>query len=284
MTDTHTHLYSLNGNGEPAAAVERALLAGVRRMILPGVDLQSVEPMRRLAALFPDSLQMAMGLHPTDLGEDWRTHLRRIGERMLGSDIVAIGEVGMDYHWDSSNKEEQREAFETQIMLAAEAGLPVIIHSRDALEDTLKAIEEVKTGLSHQRSDKGAGEPTVLPKLIFHSFTGSPADVWRIREICDPYFGINGVVTFKNAGALGDAVKEIGIERILLETDSPYLAPVPHRGRRNESSYLPAIRDKVAELLAITPADCEEQTDRNADAVFSVRKEVTPSLISEIMS
>lgn len=278
MTDTHTHIYMFERDGEPSAAVERALAAGVGRMILPGVDLQSVVPMKHLASLFPDSLQMAMGLHPTELGDDWRSHLKAIAEAMLGSEIVAIGEVGVDYHWDASNKQAQREAFVAQILLAAELNLPVIIHSRDALEDTLKCIEEAKGRLSKSAS----GETVDMPTLIFHSFTGSPDDVKRIREVCDPYFGINGVVTFKNAGELCAAIPEIGLDRIILETDSPYLAPVPHRGRRNESAYLPAIRDKVAQLLSATPEHCEMLTDRNASEIFSKKKSVTPELIEKI--
>ena len=146
------------------------------------------------------------------------------------------------------------QAFARQLEWAVRYNLPVIIHCRDGVDETLEVI-------------RNAGDR--LPKLIFHSFTSGLEDVRKIREVCDPYFGINGVVTFKNAASLREALPEIGIDKIVLETDAPYLAPVPHRGSRNESSYIPLIRDKVAETLGISPEETERITDFNAEQLFN---------------
>ncbi|MDE6291931.1 MAG: TatD family hydrolase, partial [Muribaculaceae bacterium] len=202
----------------------------------------------------------AMGLHPTEVGEDWREELDDIIATLSPTDPVAIGEVGIDLYWDDSNLDLQKEAFTAQILLAGKTGLPVIIHCRDGVEECCECIHAAR-----QQAPEGK-----LPQLVFHSFTGTPDDVRRIRELCDPYFGINGVVTFKNSGRLPEAVKEIGIERILLETDSPYLAPVPKRGRRNESSYLTFVNNKVAEILGLPPDETDRQTTRNAKEFFRI--------------
>lgn len=265
MTDTHTHIYMPDAFPDGGvAAVEAALGAGVTQLVFPCVTLGSLEPMRALRDRFPGNVRIALGLHPTELSPGWREDLARM-EKMLPSDFAAIGEVGIDLYHDSSMRLEQREAFALQLGWAKRFGLPVIIHCREGLDDTLEVIE--------------AADPSSLPPLVFHSFTGNSDDVRRIREICDPWFGINGVVTFKNAPALRDALPEIGIDRILLETDAPWLAPTPFRGRRNESAYIPHIRDCVAATmrdagitgssgLPVTDADVEEITDESARRVF----------------
>ncbi|MDE6380928.1 MAG: TatD family hydrolase [Muribaculaceae bacterium] len=264
MIDTHTHLYMDSfSKDEPdgcAAAVDRAVEAGVELMVLPSVDRESAEEVAVLNALRPDHTRTAMGLHPTEVGEDWRKELEDIKSILGPTSPVAIGEVGIDLYWDDSNLSLQKEALIAQILLAEDMGLPVIIHCRDGIEVCCQCIEAAKT---QSRSGK-------LPPLVFHSFTGSPEEVRRIRSVCDPYFGINGVVTFKNSGSLPDAVKEIGIERLLLETDSPYLAPVPRRGRRNESSYLSFINSKIAEILGLSPDETDRATTRNAKVFFRI--------------
>ena len=239
-------------------AVDRAADAGVELMVLPAVDRESAAEVAALHALRPANTRTAMGLHPTEVGEDWKEELDDIVAALGSTGPVAIGEVGIDLYWDDKNLDLQKEAFIAQLILAGELDLPVIIHCRDGIEACCECIEAVK-------SQSGS-----VPPLVFHSFTGSPADVRRIREVCDPYFGINGVVTFKNAGSLPDAVKEIGIGRLLLETDSPYLAPVPRRGRRNESSYLPFINAKVADILGLTPEETDRLTTRNAKTFFRI--------------
>ncbi len=243
------------------AVVERAIAAGVERMVLPNVDADSIEPMKKLHDRYPENTVTGIGLHPTELGSDPDTLLDFMEKELSKGEYAAVGEVGIDLHWpDSPPEEEQRRAFLRQLEWGSRYGLPVIIHSRDACDVTTAVIAELKEKLEAE----GKG----LPQLIFHSFTGDSEDVRAIRKICDPWFGVNGVVTFRNAAALREALPEIGADRILLETDSPYLAPVPFRGRMNESSYLPHILERVAEVLGIAPQRLEEITDHNAEILF----------------
>ncbi len=258
MTDTHTHLYMPEHYAEDAHdVVTDAIKTGVTRMVFPAVDLQTFGPLLELADAFPDNLFIAFGLHPTDLTDNWKEDLKKMREMLGDRRPVAVGEIGIDLHWDRQHKRRQMSAFAYQLKLALELDLPVIIHSRDALEETLNVISDVR--------QKSNGR---LPELIFHSFTGTPEDVARIRQVCDPWFGINGVVTFKNARPLRQAIDCIGLDRILIETDSPYLAPTPWRGRRNESAYLPAIRDKISAQLEVSSKVVEATTDLNAARVF----------------
>lgn len=254
MIDTHSHPYLDDFENGGIDAVDRAVAAGVSLIILPNVDASSVEPMRQLHQSRPESTAMALGLHPTEVNEDWSRIVDEMEAQLNESGYIAVGEIGMDLYWDKSHRKEQMEAFERQLRIAERLRLPVIIHCREALEETLEVISGVS--------------PTV--PLIFHSFTGSPADVRRIREVCDPMFGINGVVTFKNARELRDALSEIGLDHLLLETDAPYLAPVPFRGKRNESAYIFKTLDGVAATLGLTAEEVEAATDRNARAVFSL--------------
>lgn len=257
MTDTHTHLYISDAFGDGREVVERAIKAGVDYLIFPNVDAASVEPMMKLHQLFPDNTGVAMGIHPTELSPGWREDLAVMAGMVKEGGFIAIGETGIDRHWDASNISEQKEAFARQLRLASENGLPVIIHCRDGVDDTLDVIASFE------------GD---LPLLVFHSFTSGIEDVRKIREVCDPYFGINGVVTFKNARELREALPEIGLDRIVLETDAPWLAPTPHRGTTNESAYIPLIRDRVAEVLEKTPAEVECVIDRNAVEIFKIRE------------
>lgn len=252
MTDTHTHIYLEEYDGDRAAVMERAKAAGVTRMVFPNVDVSTMEPMVALQADYPDCTRIAAGLHPTEVGEDWRSDMEKTLSLLAHPACVAVGEVGIDLYWDKTYRLEQMEAFGYQVREAARRDLPVIIHCREGLDETLEVLRGI---------DK-------LPTLIFHSFTMGPDAVKRIREVCDPYFGINGVVTFKNAGEVREAVREIGLERIVFETDSPYLAPTPHRGKRNESSYLPLICAKTAEVLGVTPEEVVSATDATATRLF----------------
>lgn len=255
MTDTHTHLYTDEYPDGGASAVRAALDAGVWRMVFPNVDLDSIPRARELHRLFPLQTKIAIGLHPTELGEDWTSKLEAMEEILKKdpSQFCAIGECGIDLHWDKTNLDAQKEAFSIQYDWAVKYGLPLIIHCREAVDEILDVIAS-KEG--HQ------------PRMVFHSFTSDLRDVRKIREVCDPWFGINGVVTFKNAVALRLALPEIGLERIVLETDAPWLAPVPHRGQRNESAWIPEICRKVAEVLGIRSSTVEIATDQNASYIF----------------
>lgn len=255
MTDTHTHIYMPDVYADGGVeAVENAIAAGVTRMVFACVNLDTLAPMMSLHNKFPDNTFLTLGLHPTDLSQTWQQDLDKM-EQMLPGDFVAIGEVGIDHYHSDEMREEQKQAFARQLRWAQKYNLPVIIHCREGLEDTLEVISQVE------------GE---LPALLFHSFTSTTEDVMRIREVCDPYFGINGVVTFKNAPLLREALPEIGIDRIVLETDAPWLSPAPKRGITNESARIPYIRDCVASTLGLTNEEVERITDQNASKIFRI--------------
>lgn len=253
IVDTHTHLY-LPEFESPSAAVERAIDAGVGHMVFPNVDLSTIEPMLALHKLYPGNTSVAMGLHPTEVGDDWESVLARIESEFDSTcKFVAVGEIGIDLYWDKTYRLQQREVFRRQVNWAADRGLPVIIHCREGLDDVLDVLSSVER----------------LPTGVFHSFGGSVADVERIRSIGDFYFGINGIVTFKNS-SLRDVLPSIGIDRLLLETDSPYLAPVPHRGKRNESAFIVHTAAYVANVLCLSQQDVHDITTANASSLFNL--------------
>lgn len=251
IVDTHTHLY-LEEFENPSEAVRRAIDAGVGHMVFPNVDSSTVKPMLNLHNEFPDVTSVAMGLHPTEVNADWRQLLADIETYMRnGTPYVAVGEIGIDLYWDKTFRDEQMEVFARQIEWANELDLPVIIHCRDGLDEVLEVIDGV----------------SAVPEGVFHSFGGTADDVKRIRDRGDFYFGINGIVTFKNS-KLRDVLPEIGIDRIVLETDSPYLAPVPHRGKRNESAYIVHTAAYVAQSFGVTLEEIADATTRNARNLF----------------
>lgn len=254
MIDTHTHLYFPEYGEEIHEVMKRCKDNGVSHFILPNVDEESIPQVKNFHQQYPETTSMAMGLHPTEVKEGWESVVDLMEKELETSQYKAVGEIGIDLYWDTSTLEIQKQAFERQLMIAEKLRLPVIIHSRSAFEETMEVIEKVK--------------PTV--PLIFHSFTGNKENVARIRQSCDPFFGINGVVTYKNAPELREAIPEIGLEKLLLETDAPFLSPVPHRGKRNDSSYIVHVRDKIAEVLGKDPVEVEEITDRNARQIFGI--------------
>ena len=254
--DTHTHLYlpSFETEEENSSdVVARAIASGVDRLIFPNVDKTTVSPMHELADRFPDNIFVAMGLHPIEIGEDWADVLSEI-ESHFGSNrrYVAVGEIGIDLYWDKTFADQQMQAFDRQIAKAVDLNLPVIIHSREGLDQTLEVLQGYRD-----------------VRAVFHSFGGTEKDVDAIRRVGDFYFGINGIVTFKNSG-LKATLPAIGLERILLETDAPYLAPVPHRGKRNESSYIPLIAATVADALSTDTETVAEATTANAETLFGI--------------
>lgn len=254
MIDTHTHLYLTDDFGEDGAdAVRRAVSAGVTHFIFPNVDVSTIEPMLTLHNQFPDITSIGAGLHPTEVKENWRSEMSKTLSLLDNPRCVAVGEVGIDLYWDKTFRAEQMLAFESQLIIARDKNLPVIIHCREGLPEVLEVFGRLGGN---------------LPETIFHSFTMDVASVRDIRRHTDAWFGINGVVTFKNATQLRDAIPEIGLDRIILETDSPYLAPVPHRGKRNESAYLPAISACIADVLGVTPEAVDIVTTANARKVF----------------
>ncbi len=253
IVDTHTHLYlSEFGEDGGVAAVERAIAAGVGHMIFPNVDLSTIDSMKRLHEQFQCNTSMAMGLHPTEVKDDWCEVLSSIKSEFEKGDYVAVGEVGIDLYWDKTFAEQQMMVLEEQMKWAIEASLPVIIHCREGLSQVLEVLQSFPTA-----------------KGVMHSFGGTPDDVDRVRKVVDFYFGINGIVTFKNS-SLRNTLPAIGIDRLLLETDAPYLAPVPHRGKCNESAFIVHTATHVAQSLGIVAEVLNATTTENAVSLFNL--------------
>lgn len=262
MIDTHTHLYLPDYGDDKCAAVDRALAAGVELMVLPGVDADSIGPIRQLHELRPQATAMCAGLHPTEINpETWRDHLGLIeAELRSGRPYVAVGEMGLDLYWDQSQLPLQLEAAEAQLDLADSLGLPAIIHCRDAMARMLDLME----------SRRGR-----LPQMVFHCYSGTADDVTALRRLQpDVKFGIGGVLTFKKS-PLPDIVPAIGLDHILLETDAPWLAPVPMRGKQNESAYVPYIAARLADIFGVSVTEVDARTTAAARHFFPL-----PSLSS----
>lgn len=253
MIDTHSHLYDEPFKGEEDAAIERALAAGVSSVVLPDINSASRQSMFSLAGRHPGVAYPCLGLHPTEIGDNLHKELSAL-EDSKGRKVYAIGETGLDFHWTKDNEKEQREAFEYQIELAHSLNLPLILHSREATGATLEVIR------GHRHSDL---------RGVFHAYSGSLETVREVMRLGDWYFGIGGVLTFKKA-SIALVAKDIPLERIVLETDSPYLAPTPHRGERNESAYIPIIAARLAEIKGISIEEVDEVTTANAKKLFSI--------------
>lgn len=251
--DTHTHLSDPAFKGEEDAAVKRALEAGVHKMLLADIDSSERQAMHELAARHPGVLYRMAGLYPGSVKENWQEEVDSVYGTACAPDIVAIGEIGLDYHWSTEFKTQQQDALKAQLELAASLNLPVNIHLRDAADDFFKVLD----------SCRGLGLRGNL-----HAFSGSKEVAARIRRYGDWYVGIGGVLTFKNAGIARD-IADIPMEMILLETDSPYLAPTPLRGTRNESANIPLIAAKLAEIKGISLEEAAEVTTGNAKILFA---------------
>ena len=250
LTDTHTHLYLddflMDTNADGCYGVtQRAIDTGVSRMIFPNVNVSTIEPMKALAARFPDNIRMAMGLHPTEIVlETLDDDLARVAAELTN------GEVGIDLYWDKTFERQQMQILDIQLDWAERYGLPVILHCRDGLDQLLEVLQDYK-GLS----------------FVFHSFAGTVHDVERILCNYNAVFGINGIVTFKHNNIV-DILSAIWPENIVLETDSPYLAPVPYRGRRNESAYIVATAASVASAIGSDIKCVADTTSHNSIRIF----------------
>lgn len=256
LIDTHTHLYLEEFPDGGSEAVRRALDAGVGHMIFPNVSADTIQPMKQLHSRFPDVTSMAMGLHPTEVEDDYEPQLQAVAAHLGdGSGYVAVGEIGMDLYWEQKYRDRQMEVLDRQLGWAESLSLPVIIHCREALQPTLEVMEA-------HRGVRG----------VFHSFGGSVADVEEIRRRLGDhiYFGINGILTFKNS-SLRSVLPAITPSRMLLETDSPYLAPVPHRGKRNESAFMIHTAAVAADALGITKEALEAITTASAISLFGLK-------------
>jgi len=249
--DTHTHLYDAQFDEDRPEMIARALAAGVERMYLPNCDSGTLAAMQQLCAAFPDHCFPMMGLHPCSVKEDYKKELELVQHELKTGKYVGVGEIGLDYHWDTTFVAEQQEAFRLQTDWAIALDLPIIIHTRKSLEDGIAIVREKQQG-----SLKG----------IFHCFGGTVEEAKEIIEL-GFYIGIGGVLTFKNS-TLPETLSQIDLRHIVLETDAPYLAPVPYRGKRNESAYIPLIAHKLAETKNCPVETVAAITSENARKLF----------------
>ncbi|GGG34440.1 TatD family hydrolase [Bizionia arctica] len=253
ITDTHTHLYSDAFDEDRSAMIQRAIDAGVSRFFIPAIDSTYTESMLQLEKDFPKNVFLMMGLHPTSVKENYQEELALVDQFLAKRSFYAIGEIGIDLYWDTTTLEIQKKAFKHQIQLAKKYKLPIVIHCRDAFNEIFEVLEE-------EKGDDLFG--------IFHCFTGTLEQAKR-AIIFNMKLGIGGVLTFKN-GKIDQFINQIDLKHIVLETDSPYLAPKPFRGKRNESSYIIKVLEKLSELYKLPQEKIAEITTQNSKDIFNI--------------
>ena len=253
LIDTHTHLYAEAFDGDRDEMIRRAQEAGVEKFYLPNIDSTSIEGMLRLENDYPNHCFAMMGLHPCSVKENYKEELA-IAKKWLDSrPFCAIGEIGIDLYWDKNFEKQQREAFLIQVEWAIDKELPIVIHSRESIDIIIDLLKEVDDARLHG---------------VFHCFTGNLDQAEAIIEM-GFLLGLGGVLTFKNSG-LDKTVKQIDLKHVILETDSPYLTPTPHRGKRNESAYVRLVAEKLAEIKARSLEEIAEITSENAERFFKL--------------
>lgn len=251
LIDTHTHFYSQEFEKDFEQALQRARNAGVARFYLPGIDSTVIDAMLKLESLYPSEFFPMMGLHPCSVKENFLDELKIIEEYLSKRKFAAVGETGLDFYWDTTFKDEQFMAFYRQMEIALQHNLPIVIHTRNAMKETIETVKPFAArGLTG----------------IFHCFGDDYETAKEITEL-GFYLGIGGVLTYKNS-KVGDAIKNIPLSHIVLETDAPYLSPVPYRGKRNESSYLTLIAQKLAEVKNVPAEEIAAITSANAEKIF----------------
>lgn len=250
IIDTHTHIYLPEFSADMEGMLARAAAAGVGQMLLPAIDSSTHEAMLAVSARYPQCLPM-MGLHPCSVNQDFGKELETIATYLQQQSFVAVGEIGLDFYWDKTYVEQQYEAFHQQITMAQAAGLPIVIHSRNATDECIEVVQQYP-------GTKG----------VFHCFSGNAAQAEQILAM-GMYLGIGGVVSFKNSG-LDKVVAAVGLDGMVLETDAPYLAPVPFRGKRNEPAYLEHVVAKLAEITGKAADDICRITSENAQRLFNL--------------
>lgn len=257
FVDSHAHLFDAKFDQDRPAVLQRALAAGVEKMYLPNIDTGTVEPMLEMVRQWPDNCFPMLGLHPCYVKEDFQEVLSSLYAWFEKEVFVAVGEIGLDFYWDITFKKQQQAAFESQIDWALSKNLPVVIHTRNSIKEGIETVAKKQNG-----GLKG----------VFHCFGGSLEDAQKIIDL-GFYIGIGGVATFKNGG-LDSILQSVDLEHILLETDAPYLAPTPHRGKRNESAYIPLVAQKIADIKAIPIEEVAAVTTKNAYNLFHENKEL----------
>lgn len=252
LIDTHCHIDSDQYEDDFEAVIQRSKDAGVEQIYLPNVDVPTIPKIIELADKYPDFITPMMGIHPTEIGENYKEDMALVREWLGKRDFAAVGEIGVDLYWDKTHKKEQMLAFEEQIQMSLDFNLPINIHVRDAFNEAFEVLEGFDRG-------------TV--RGVFHCFSGSKEIAERAFRLGDFYLGIGGVVTFKNS-KLGEVLQHTGLERLILETDAPYLTPTPYRGKRNESAYLVNIAEHMSSLFGISAEEVGEITSNNALKIY----------------
>lgn len=253
ITDTHTHLYSEAFDEDRHDMINKAIEAGVKRFFVPAIDSTYTNAMLQLEKDFPESVFLMMGLHPTHVKENHKEELMHVEHMLDEHQFYAVGEIGIDLYWDTSTLDIQKEAFKHQIQLAKKHKLPIVIHCREAFDEIFEVLEG-------EKSDDLFG--------IFHCFTGTLEQAYKAISY-NMKLGIGGVVTFKN-GKIDQFIRQIDLNHIVLETDAPYLSPVPYRGKRNESAYIINVLDKLSSLYNISIEDIAAITTQNSKDIFNI--------------
>ena len=295
MIDTHCHIDEEAFEPDREEVIARQQQSGVQAMIVPGVNVASINSAMELCHAHPGYCYPALGLHPEDVKDDWREQLATVEAaiRAHRDELVAIGEIGLDYYWDKTFKEEQKEVLRRQLLLARELNLPVILHNREATEDILSIVNTIANDQSPMTNDQSPKTNDQSPMTndqspitnhqlrgVFHCYSGSK-ETAEISLKMGFYLGIGGVLTFKNS-KLSETLKELNqssitnhqlpiTNRLLLETDAPYMAPTPHRGERNESRFMALVAERLAQVLNVSVDEIIEATSANARQLFGIK-------------
>ena len=254
FTDTHTHLDGEEFKADLPDVIGRAKAQGVGRVLVPAIDLKSVDTVLAVCRQFPGYAFPMIGLHPEEVKADWETQLRQLKARFTEASFIAIGEVGLDFYWDRTFEREQLLAFEAQVEWAVETQLPLMIHCRKAQNELLHILKRYEKELSGG---------------VFHSFTGNQKEAEQLLKFERFALGIGGVLTFKSSHLREDLPAVVPLGRIVLETDSPYMAPVPHRGERNESAFVRLVLEKLAEVYGVSAEEVAQTTEENVRRIFT---------------
>jgi TatD DNase family protein len=255
LTDTHTHLFVKEFDTDRDEIINKAIQSGIKKMILPGINSSYIKIQNEISEKYPYNCFPAIGLHPSDVNNNFSDEINIIKNEIRTGKYIAVGEIGIDLYWDNTFINEQKTAFEQQIILAKQYNLPIIIHVRNAFSEVFEIIDKLND------SDL---------KGVFHSFTGNSEQAKKIISYNNFKIGINGIITYKNSG-IDKIVSEIDLNHIVIETDSPYLSPVPKRGKRNESEHLLYIAKKICDLKQISLTELAEFTNKNAVEVFGTK-------------
>ncbi len=251
--DTHSHMYLPQFNGDIQDCIDRCKEKSVQKVILPNIDSETIQPLLGLTLKDPEFFYPLMGLHPTHVKENFEQELSKIFDELNSNQYCGVGEIGIDLYWDKTFLDKQQVAFESQVRYALDKNLPFVIHARESFQEVIDVLEKINHG-----SYRG----------IFHAFSGEPFQAEKVAEM-GFLIGIGGVSTFKNSN-LSEVIEHIDLNHIVLETDSPYLAPVPYRGKRNESSYIPLIAEKIAAVKSIGIEEIARVTSTNAEKLFNI--------------